>query len=133
MRKALLAVQDKNAALKAAGAIVPGSFEGFEGIIKRTYDELVEAGQIQPQPESEVKTVPMDLDAAKKAGKVSPTGSLWVDAHIALDVSSPPCISTTLAVTCKAHSLSGLRAIRRSVWSVFWRPILLVFLASSHD
>ncbi|DBA97917.1 hypothetical protein WJX82_006716 [Trebouxia sp. C0006] len=62
--------QDKNAALKAAGAIVPESFEGFEGIIKTTYDQLVEEGQIQPQPESEVRAVPQDLEAAKKAGKV---------------------------------------------------------------
>lgn len=62
--------QDKNAALKAAGAIVPDSFEGFEGIIKTTYDQLVEEGQIQPQPESEVRAVPQDLEAAKKAGKV---------------------------------------------------------------
>ena len=63
-------LQDKNAALKAAGAIVPDSFEGFEGIIKTTYDQLVEEGQIQPQPESEVRAVPQDLEAAKKAGKV---------------------------------------------------------------
>ena len=63
-------LQDKNAALKAAGAIVPESFEGFEGIIKKTYDQLVEDGQIEPQPEPEVKTVPLDMDAAKKAGKV---------------------------------------------------------------
>jgi len=56
--------------LKAAGAIVPESFEGFEGIIKLTYDQLVEEGQIQPQPESEVRAVPQDLEAAKKAGKV---------------------------------------------------------------
>ncbi|KAA6418372.1 MAG: ATP-citrate lyase B-1 [Trebouxia sp. A1-2] len=61
---------DKNAALKAAGAIVPESFEGFEGIIKTTYDQLVEEGQIQPQPEYEVRAVPQDLEAAKKAGKV---------------------------------------------------------------
>ncbi|KAL0029399.1 hypothetical protein WJX77_004789 [Trebouxia sp. C0004] len=62
--------QDKNAALKAAGAIVPESFEGFEGIIKGTYDRLVEEGQIQPHPENEIRTVPQDLEAAKKAGKV---------------------------------------------------------------
>lgn len=65
------AAQDKNAALKAAGAIVPESFEGFEGIIKKTYDQLVQEGHIQPQAETEVKTVPLDLDVAKKAGQVS--------------------------------------------------------------
>lgn len=62
-------MQDKNTALKAAGAIVPESFEGFEGIIKQTYDQLVDEGIIQPQPESEVRSVPQDLEAAKKAGK----------------------------------------------------------------
>ena len=31
---------------------------------------LVQGGTIQPQPESEVKAVPQDLEAAKKAGKV---------------------------------------------------------------
>ena len=49
---------------------MPESFEGFEGIIKKTYDQLVQQGHVQPQPETEVKTVPLDLDAAKKAGKV---------------------------------------------------------------
>ena len=49
---------------------MPDSFEGFEGIIKQTYDDLVQEGTIQPQPESEVKSVPQDLEAAKKAGKV---------------------------------------------------------------
>jgi hypothetical protein len=31
-------LQAKNAALAAAGAIVPDSFEGLEGVIKQTYD-----------------------------------------------------------------------------------------------
>ena len=50
---------------------MPESFEGFERIIKETYDRLVQDGEIQPQPETEVRVVPQDLEAAKKAGKVS--------------------------------------------------------------
>ena len=75
-------MQDKNAALKAAGAIVPESFEGFEGIIKKTYDQLVQEGHIQPQPETDVKTVPLDLDAAKKAGKVIETELPFQICHV---------------------------------------------------
>ena len=63
-------LQDKNAALEAAGAFVPESFEGFEGLIKQTYDQLVQDGAIQPKPDADVRTVPLDLEAAKKAGKV---------------------------------------------------------------
>lgn len=63
-------IQDKNEALKAAGAFVPASFEGFEGLIKQTYDRLVQDGAIQPKPDADVRTVPLDLEAAKKAGKV---------------------------------------------------------------
>lgn len=89
-------MQDKNAALKAAGAIVPESFEGFEGIIKRTYDQLVESSQIQPQPETEVKTVPLDLDAAKKAGKVSP--NLAISLKLLLTLLKPFIMALALTV-----------------------------------
>ena len=77
-------MQDKNAALKAAGAIVPESFEGFEGIIKTTYDQLVQEGHIQPQAETDVKTVPLDLDAAKKAGKVVNQSCPFKTCHLLL-------------------------------------------------
>ena len=63
-------LQDKNTALKDAGAFVPESFEGFEGLIKESYDKLVQEGVIQPKPDADVKAVPLDLEAAKKAGKV---------------------------------------------------------------
>ena len=52
---------------------MPESFEGFEGAIKQTYDRLVQEGVIQPQQDSEVRAVPQDLEAAKKAGKVCMT------------------------------------------------------------
>ena len=62
--------QAKNAALKEAGAVVPDSFEAFEGAIKATYDKLVAEGTLVPQPDVPAPSVPMDLEAAKKAGKV---------------------------------------------------------------
>lgn len=49
---------------------MPESFEGFEGLIRQTYDNLVKDGAIQPKPDADVRTVPLDLEAAKKAGKV---------------------------------------------------------------
>ncbi|EFN55394.1 hypothetical protein CHLNCDRAFT_31334 [Chlorella variabilis] len=60
----------KNAALSAAGAIVPGSFEELEGTIRKVYLELREQGLIQPVAEVAPPTVPMDLSQAKKEGKV---------------------------------------------------------------
>ena len=63
----------KNAALKEAGAVVPDSFEAFEGAIKATYDKLVAEGTLVPQPDVPPPSVPMDLEAAKKAGKVTAT------------------------------------------------------------
>lgn len=65
--------QAKNAALKEAGAVVPDSFEAFEGAIKATYNKLVAEGTLVPQPDVPPPSVPMDLEAAKKAGKVTAT------------------------------------------------------------
>lgn len=36
--------QAKNQALKDAGAVVPTSYEAFEGAIKETFEKLVSAG-----------------------------------------------------------------------------------------
>lgn len=62
--------QAKNAALKDAGAIVPTSFEDFEPTIKATFQRLVEEGVVVPQPDEPARELPLDLAAAKKAGKV---------------------------------------------------------------
>lgn len=63
-------IQAKNAALKEAGAIVPDSFEAFEGAIKVTYEKLMADGILVPRPDIPAPDVPLDLEAAKKAGKV---------------------------------------------------------------
>lgn len=66
----LESAQAKNAALRDAGAIVPNSFEEFEASIKATYDALVEQGVVTPAADVPAKQLPMDIAAAKKAGKV---------------------------------------------------------------
>ena len=63
-------LQGKSTALQEAGAIVPDSFEGLEGTIKKLYDRMVADGEITPQPDTPAPSVPLDLETAKKAGKV---------------------------------------------------------------
>jgi len=62
--------QAKNAALKAAGAIVPESFEGLEEAVRVTFEQLVADGVLTPSPDVEVPEIPMDLATAVKLGKV---------------------------------------------------------------
>lgn len=62
--------QAKNAALQAAGALVPTSFEGLEGLIRDTYTQMVEAGSITPAKDVAVPPIPMDLAAAAASGLV---------------------------------------------------------------
>ena len=63
-------MQGKNQALADAGAIVPDSFEAFEGAIAKTFKKLVDDGKLTPQTNVKAPTLPMDLEAAKKAGVV---------------------------------------------------------------
>jgi len=58
----------KNAALKAAGAIVPNSYDDYDMKIKETYDCLVKKGVIKPKPELPVPRIPMDYAKALKEG-----------------------------------------------------------------
>lgn len=62
--------QGKNKALADAGAIVPDSFEAFEGAIARTFKKLVDEGKLVPQSNPKAPTLPLDLEAAKKSGTV---------------------------------------------------------------
>ncbi|XP_024390625.1 ATP-citrate synthase beta chain protein 2 [Physcomitrium patens] len=62
--------QAKNKALADAGAIVPTSFEGLEAVVKATYDSMVEKSVIIPVKDFIPPTVPEDLNAAIKSGKV---------------------------------------------------------------
>ncbi|XP_074291872.1 ATP-citrate synthase beta chain protein 1-like isoform X2 [Silene latifolia] len=62
--------QAKNQALRDAGAVVPDSFEAFEGAIKQAFDKLLEEGQISPIKEFTPPQIPEDLSIAIKSGKV---------------------------------------------------------------
>ncbi len=57
----------KNAALKAAGVIVPNSFDDFAEKINESYNKLVAAKVIIPAPEVEAPRMPLDYSAAVKA------------------------------------------------------------------
>jgi ATP citrate (pro-S)-lyase len=60
----------KNAALKAAGAVVPNSFDDYGEKIKQVYTTLVKKKIIIPKPEPAIIKMPMDYNAALKAGLV---------------------------------------------------------------
>jgi len=60
----------KNAALKAAGAHVPASFDELGEEINRVYCKLVESGHIVPQPEIPPPPVPMDYNWARELGLI---------------------------------------------------------------
>lgn len=62
---------EKNAALREAGAIVPNSFDDFGKKVKETYESLVQKGDIVPQPEPEQRgIVAEEYATARKEGKV---------------------------------------------------------------
>jgi ATP citrate (pro-S)-lyase len=60
----------KNAALRAAGAMVPNSYDDYDQKIRETYEGLVQKGIIKPKPESPVPKVPMDYAKALKEGLI---------------------------------------------------------------
>lgn len=60
----------KNAALKAAGAIVPENFNDFVRAIKSTFGELQAAGKIPVRAEVMPPRVPMDYSWAKQLGLI---------------------------------------------------------------
>lgn len=60
----------KNAALLAAGAIVPSNFEEFASVIHATYKDLVTSGALVPRGEIEPPKVPLDYDWARKLGLI---------------------------------------------------------------
>lgn len=55
----------KNAALKAAGAHVPDTFDTLGDLMQSVYQKLVKEGTIVPAPEVPPPTVPMDYNWAR--------------------------------------------------------------------
>ncbi|THH12883.1 hypothetical protein EW146_g7274 [Bondarzewia mesenterica] len=60
----------KNTAMRAAGFIVPETFEDLPQVLKETYDALVSKGTIRPQPEREPPVIPMDYKWAQELGLI---------------------------------------------------------------
>jgi ATP citrate (pro-S)-lyase len=60
----------KNSAMKVAGFFVPYTFEDLPTALKETYDSLVQAGAIVPQPECEPPVIPMDYKWAQELGMI---------------------------------------------------------------
>ena len=60
----------KNASLRAAGAIVPNSYDDYDQKVKETYEKLVQKGVIKPKPEPPVPKIPMDYAKTLKEGLI---------------------------------------------------------------
>jgi ATP-citrate lyase alpha-subunit len=62
--------QAKNEALRAAGAVVPDSFDDYDQRIRETFEKLSRRGVVAPVPEFDPPPIPMDYADAVKRGLV---------------------------------------------------------------
>lgn len=60
----------KNTAMRAAGFIVPPTFEDLPEVLKATYDKLVKAGEIVEKAEVAPPQIPMDYKWAQELGMI---------------------------------------------------------------
>jgi ATP citrate (pro-S)-lyase len=60
----------KNTALRAAGAIVPDSYDDYGDKVRETYERLVVEGVITPAPEPEAPSIPLEFAKAVKEGAI---------------------------------------------------------------
>lgn len=60
----------KNQAMRAAGIIVPETFEKLPKVLIETYKRLVQTGVIVPAPEPEVPKIPIDYSWAQELGLI---------------------------------------------------------------
>lgn len=60
----------KNAALRAAGAVVPSSFDEFHLVLARVFQQLLASGAVQSRPEPEPPKIPVDYHWARKLGLI---------------------------------------------------------------
>jgi ATP citrate (pro-S)-lyase len=64
------AAQAKNDALRAAGIIVPQSFEDFDKAIAKTYSDLVKKGVIKPARDVVAPAIPAEYADALRSGSI---------------------------------------------------------------
>lgn len=60
----------KNAAMKEAGIHVPDTFEEMPALLGKVYQELVQKGEIEPQPEPVPPKIPIDYSWAQELGLI---------------------------------------------------------------
>jgi ATP citrate (pro-S)-lyase len=60
--------ESKNNAMKAAGFIVPDTFEDLPYVLRETYESLVSSGVVKPQAERDPPVIPMDYKWAQELG-----------------------------------------------------------------
>jgi ATP citrate (pro-S)-lyase len=60
----------KNKALRAAGVVVPDTFEKLPLVLSQTFQSLVKKGTIQLKPEPETPKIPIDYSWAQELGLV---------------------------------------------------------------
>ncbi|GAA5856104.1 hypothetical protein JCM8547_002981 [Rhodosporidiobolus lusitaniae] len=60
----------KNNAMRAAGFVVPATFEDFPTAVRETYQKLVSAGTIAPKSEMPAPQIPIDYKWAQELGMV---------------------------------------------------------------
>lgn len=60
----------KNAAMKAAGFLVPDTFEDLPTVLRQAYEKLVSNGTIQPKPDRNPPAIPVDYKWAQELGMV---------------------------------------------------------------
>ena len=60
----------KNKAMRAAGFVVPDTFEELPHVLKETYEKLVRSGTIRPKAEVEPPVIPMDYKWAQELGLI---------------------------------------------------------------
>ncbi|KAI0700170.1 ATP-citrate synthase [Cytidiella melzeri] len=60
----------KNKAMRAAGFVVPDTFEDLPQVLRETYERLVSTGVITPKAEREPPVIPMDYKWAQELGLI---------------------------------------------------------------
>ncbi|HPO88657.1 MAG TPA: citrate/2-methylcitrate synthase [Methanothrix sp.] len=62
--------QEKNRALKEAGAFVPESFDGYGDEIRKVYEKLLAEGKVREVVEPQVPRIPVDYSKALSTGMI---------------------------------------------------------------